>query len=275
MATKKLEPTGGNLPKKYRPLALAEIRGQAWAIEQLAAFVAAVKNHPTSAAFVFHGATGVGKTAAAQALAYELGCLVEDPDMSGLYEIPSGKQDGRAVEALLDGLRLRPMLGSGWRVAIINEADCMSDQAEAIWLDGLEKLPPRCVVIFTTNNLHRLSDRLVGRCEVVDFAAGGDEVREALHELVRDVWKRETGKTLRRVPEDIGIFDLASGEVSFRLALQQLAPYLRTGEKLPERFLVPICREEIERRDDELSPARKAWITRRARSGEGRRRVVA
>lgn len=272
---RKISPSAGvNLPQRFRPQTLADIRGQQAAVDQLATFAGAVTRDPVSAAFVFHGATGVGKTAAAHALAYDLGCEPSDPELSGIYEIPSGKQDGRAVEGLLDMLRFRPMLGDGWRVAIINEADSMSTQAEAIWLDGLERLPPRTVVIFTTNNLDRLSDRLVGRCEIVDFVSAGDDVRLALHALVREVWKAETGKALRKLPEDLGVFDLASGELSFRLALQQIAPYIRTGDPLPERFLVPICREQREASDAGVSAAQKAWQTRRARAGEGRRRMV-
>jgi DNA polymerase III delta prime subunit len=44
------------------------------------------------------------------------------------------------------------MVGSGWKVVIINEADRMTPQAEVMWLDGLEKLPAKTVVVFTTNN---------------------------------------------------------------------------------------------------------------------------
>ena len=59
--------------------------------------------------------SGVGK-AAAWALANELGC---DSDWGGVIEIPSGTQDGRAVENLLRRMHLRPMAGSGWKVVII------------------------------------------------------------------------------------------------------------------------------------------------------------
>jgi DNA polymerase III delta prime subunit len=121
---------------------------------------------PHSNAFIFAGSSGVGKTAAAWALAKDLGC---DPDWGGVVEIPSGTQDGRAVEDLLRRMHLRPMGGSGWKVVIINEADRMTPQAEVMWLDGLEKLPSKTVVVFTTNNLHKLTDRFIRRCEVQRF----------------------------------------------------------------------------------------------------------
>ena len=44
--------------------------------------------------------------------------------------------------------------------------------------------------------------------------------------------------------QDLGKFELASDEFSIALALQQIAPYLRTGDPLPTSFTVPIIRQE-------------------------------
>ena len=164
---------GESLVSKYRPQKLREVRGQPEAVRALRSFAAA----PFAHAFVFSGPTGVGKTAAARALAIELGVAADQEELGGLYEIPSGQQDGRAVEDLLRTLRLRPLFGSGWRLAIINEADRMTAQAETIWLDGLENLPERVVVIFTTNAPERLTDRLTSRCEAVEFSGSSRAFR--------------------------------------------------------------------------------------------------
>ncbi len=48
------------------------------------------------------------------------------PDWGGVVEIPSGTQDGRAVEDLLRRMNLQPMGGSSWKVVIIDEADRMT-----------------------------------------------------------------------------------------------------------------------------------------------------
>ena len=63
-------------------------------------------------------------------------------------------------------------------------------------------------------------------------------------DVVRQVWKRETGTDLDTIPQDLGKFELGSDEYSIALALQQIAPYLRTGDPLPASFTVPIVREE-------------------------------
>jgi phospholipid N-methyltransferase len=231
------ERRNGNLLARHKPARLADIHGQAAVIRSLSAFAAA----PHSNAFIFAGSSGVGKTAAAWALANELGC---DPDWGGVVEIPSGTQDGRAVEDLLRRMHLRPMAGSGWKVVIINEADRMTPQAEVMWLDGLEKLPAKTVVVFTTNNLHKLTDRFIRRCEVQRFDATSDDFRDGMVDVVRQIWKQETGCDLETIPQDLGKFELGSDEYSIALALQQIAPYLRTGDPLPASFTVPIVRQE-------------------------------
>jgi hypothetical protein len=124
------------------------------------------------------------------------------------------------------------------------DADRMTPQAEVMWLDGLEKLPAKVVVVFTTNNLHKLTDRFIRRCEVQRFDATSDEFRDGMVDVVRQVWKWETGTDLDTIPQDLGKFEKAGDEYSIGLALQQIAIYLRTGDPLPASFAVPIIREE-------------------------------
>lgn len=252
----------GSLLNKYQPTTLTEVRGQPSAMIQLLSFVASVESEPSSTVFLFHGPTGVGKTASAWALARDLGCDPAQFEFGGVHEIPSGEQDGQAVADLMRLLRLRPMFGSGWKVAIVNEADKMTGGAEAKWLDALEHLPPKTVVIFTTNEAGRLSNRFLGRCEIVEFFGDSPQFATGLAGLIRHVWKKETGKALRSMPEDIGLFELASPHLSIRLALQQIGPYLRQDKPLPGRFACPIVRSD----NSGTEAAKKAWATRRRKA---------
>lgn len=249
----------------YRPTTLSEVVGQSTAIAALQSYL----EQPFPGAFVFDGPTGVGKTAAARALAFDLGCSQEDPEMGGLLEIPSGKQDGKAVEDLLRNISRRPLFGSGWNVALINEADLMTPQAEGIWLDGLEHLPNKAVVIFTTNDIHRLSKRLVGRCERVQFDGSSPEFLAGLAGLVKRIFKAETGLSIRRVPKNLGRYELASENYSIRLALQQIAPYIRSGQPPLSEIQVPYVRDdETIRAEMGSAAAKKAWKTRLERAKE-------
>ncbi len=63
-------------------------------------------------------------------------------------------------------------------------------------------------------------------------------------DAVRKVWKRETGADLETIPRDLGKFERANDEYSIGLAMQQIAPYLGTGDSLPAWFAVPIVRED-------------------------------
>ena len=152
----------------------------------------------------------------------------------------NGRQYDRVLmnppfEDLVRRMHLRPMGGSGWKVVIINEADRMTPQAEVMWLDGLEKLPAKTVVVFTTNNFHKLTDRFVRRCEVQRFDATSDEFHDGMVDVVRQVWKRETGRDLDRIPRDLGKFERAGDEYSISLALQQIAPTCGPAIPCPPR----------------------------------------
>jgi hypothetical protein len=124
---------GGKLTDKYRPRTLGEVLAQPEAVASLQAFVAA----PYSCAMLFHGDSGVGKTSAAYALAHDLGCAVDEAELGGVYEIPSGSQTADSVRTVIETLRYRPLCGSGWRVLMVNGCDRMALPVETIWLDAL------------------------------------------------------------------------------------------------------------------------------------------
>jgi len=236
--------------QKYRPASLEGLAGQPTAVRFLSAMVDDLRGWGGSAAVVLHGPPGTGKTTAAWAIARRLGCDVEQAELGGTIEIASGQQDGRAVVDLAATLRLRPMCGSGWRVAIVNEADAMTRQAELVWLDVLENLPPQVIVVFTTNSLEGMSERFQSRCQVVEFQADAPEAATA---LVRSILEAEGVAP----PPPAAQFGLYGGRVNYRLAVQQAHRFALTGE-IPAPPAVSAATRP-------LTPAQKAWVTRRAR----------
>jgi replication-associated recombination protein RarA len=221
--------SAGNLVTRYRPQTLAEVLGQPDVVAALRAFVAS----PYPAALLFHGESGCGKTSAAYALARDLGCAVEEKELGGLCEIPSGSQSADQVREILHLLRFCPLMGSGWRVLIVNECDRMSLPAETIWLDGLEHLPPKTVIVFTTNDLGRLSKRFRDRCEVYTFESATDKIGPWIQALARRVWQREVGQGECPALDSLGMPTLADADAmhaSFRLALQQLQRHIRQAK---------------------------------------------
>lgn len=245
--------------QKYRPTTLEGLVGQPAAVRFLSAIVDDLRESGGSAALVLHGPPGTGKTTAAWAIARRLGCDVEQAELGGTVEIASGQQDGRAVVDLASALRLRPMCGSGWRVAIVNEADAMTRQAELVWLDVLENLPSQVLVVFTTNSLDGMSERFQSRCQVVEFLAESPDSRQAASRLVRSILEAEG---LALPPEDAQ-FGVYGGRVNFRLAAQQAHRFALTGE-------IPASQRGITVTAVPLTPAQKAWVTRRAKQKTSR-----
>jgi hypothetical protein len=214
-----------SLADKYRPRTLSEVVGQPWLVDQLRAFVASL--YPV--AFLFEGATGTGKTSTAMALARELGVDIDAGPFGGFHEIASGEQTGESVRRVVDGLRLHTLSGSGWKVLVVNEADCMTANASYIWLDALENLPARSIVVFTTNDAHRLPARLRDRCERFRFESGYISLAPYLPELIARVWKSETGRDDPPVVDSLGTLQDECGDVSIRRVLQLLTPWVRGG----------------------------------------------
>jgi replication-associated recombination protein RarA len=182
--------SAGSLTEKYRPVSLDAIWGQPSAVKVLRKFAA----NPYPTAFIFEGATGTGKTSAALALAGDLGCDLSAKGFGGVQTIASGEQSADSVRDAYRAMFNCPWQGSGWKVVIVNEADRMARPAETIWLDVLEAIPAKTVVIFTTNEAGRLSQRFMDRCTRLAFESDAGKLRESALAFASAMWKAETGK---------------------------------------------------------------------------------
>jgi len=224
-----------NLLSKYRPTSLDDVLGQATVVRALKQFV----KQPYEVALLFHGESGVGKTSAAVALAHDLGVAVNEGSFGGFLEIASGELAADTVRQTLGQLRLRPMYGSGWRVLVANECDRMLTPVETIFLDALEHLPSKTVVVFTTNIPERLTKRFRDRCETYHFTCETKKLRPHIKKLAERVWQAEVGAGQVPKLDTLGMPTLQGPDAmhcSFRLALQQLSRLVREaisgGEQL-------------------------------------------
>jgi replication-associated recombination protein RarA len=250
----------------YRPGSLDTVYGQSWIVHQLKLWL----ETPHAGAFVFAGGTGTGKTSTAIALAIELGVAIDEAEFGGLHQITSGEQTGDSVRQAMKSIAHRPFSGSGWRVLIVNEADAMTAGAAYTWLDALENLPAQALVIFTTNALHKLPQRLRDRCEIMEFASSALFLKPELQDFARLVWLKETGRSDCPDIEDFGPIQDADGNASFRRLLQQMEPFVRSARAglaiAPRRQTSPVIQPN---QPDRGAAARKAWATRRARLKQG------
>ena len=211
------------LTEKFRPPNLAAVCGQPAVVRDMRAWL----SDPYSVAFLFTGETGTGKSTTGLALAAELGC--GDGELGGVFEIASGEMDAESVRHVQHQLRFRPMTGSGWRVIVCNECDQMSHKASVVWLDVLEHLPQRCVVVFTTNDASGLPQRFRDRCECYQFEGRAAVLMPSVLDYCKRIWSVEC-PGVPFTAQRLGITGLGGGSASFRLAVQQLVPMIRQAK---------------------------------------------
>lgn len=219
------------LDEKYRPKTLAEVYGQGAIVDRLSEFIDA----PCSTAMLFEGPTGVGKTSVAHALARDLGVEVDWGPYGGWYVISSGNQKADDVRETMRQIGHTPMMGSGWRVVLVDEADMMSPAVRFLWLSQLEDLPPRTLIIFTTNNVKAFEDRFLDRIERFNFQSDGKLLLQDAQTLSDWIWEQETGrKDAPRVDPKVANAD---GKISFRRVVMSLVGPLRQVPRIvrPEK----------------------------------------
>jgi len=215
------------LTEKYRPQTLAGVWGQ----PKVVTFLRRLAKSPCSMAVLFEGETGTGKTSAALAFARELGCDTAAGEWGGVWEIASGEQTADAVRETGRRLCLSTPQGSGWKVLIVNEADRMCRPAEVIWLDLLEHLPRRSIIVFTTNDPGLMSARFRDRCTRLAFRSDAAYLAGAARDLLLAMWKAETGRkgNLSQI-EKIVLGTVEGGQASFRRAVQALGMAILSRE---------------------------------------------
>jgi DNA polymerase III delta' subunit len=156
-------------------------RGQPAALEAISR---AVRNERPPQALLLNGPVGVGKTTLALDLAAGLLCLAADPadrpcracpacrkvehgnhpDLHRLAPVGPGQQiPVKLVRTLESDLALLPMEGR-WRIAIVEAADRLNDDAQGALLKLLEEPPTGAVIVLAAADTAQLRDTIISRC---------------------------------------------------------------------------------------------------------------
>lgn len=195
------------LSDKYRPHRVRDFIGIPKICTVMERFIEA----PYPSVWFFLGASGLGKTSMALAVAEQLG--------AELHHIPSRNCDEAAIDHVCHICHYIP-LNKAFHVVLADEADKMSPNAQLALLSKLDAtaMPPQTVFFFTANSVVGLEDRFLSRCRILIFEP--ESMCEVLPRFLKRISKMELGGGQ---PQDID-YDRLSADSNFNVrdALMEL-----------------------------------------------------
>jgi len=201
------------------------------------------------------GSAGVGKTTVAKALCEEVGCD---------YIVINGSSN-RGIDMVRDtvvGYASTVSLTGGRKVIIIDEADYMTDAAQAAFRNLIEEFSINCTFIFTCNFKEKIIEPIHSRCAVIDFRLNKDEknsMASLFYKRIKQILEKENVEAVDAVVAEI----IKKHFPDFRRVLNELQRYSKFG-KIDIDILSNLSDESITTvvkllKDKDLGSIRK-WI---------------
>jgi len=165
--------------EKYRPKILSDIVGQEGIIERLQAYATA-KNVPH---LIFAGPAGTGKTTAALALAHEV--FGEHHWTQNFNELNASDERGIAIirGKIKDFARTAP-IGSTFKIIFLDEADSLTQEAQAALRRTIERYTHICRFILSVNYSSKIIEPIQSRCTVFRFKPlTADDIKKYIRKI--------------------------------------------------------------------------------------------
>jgi replication factor C small subunit len=150
--------------EKYRPRKLEEVSDQEAIIRNLQSYVKK-RNLPH---LIFSGPAGVGKTAAAVAMARE---FYDDTWAENFTELNAS--DERGIEVVRNTIknfaRTMPIGNAAFKIIFLDEADALTDAAQSALRRTMERYSGTCRFILSCNYSSKIIEPIQSRCSVYRF----------------------------------------------------------------------------------------------------------
>ncbi len=150
--------------EKYRPRKLEEVSGQEAIIRNLQSYVKR-RNLPH---LIFSGPAGVGKTAAAVAMARE---FYDDTWAENFTELNAS--DERGIEVVRNTIknfaRTMPIGDAAFKIIFLDEADALTDAAQSALRRTMERYSGTCRFVLSCNYSSKIIEPIQSRCSVYRF----------------------------------------------------------------------------------------------------------
>jgi replication factor C small subunit len=223
--------------EKYRPQTLDDIHGQEAIVERLQSYIA----QDDVPHLLFSGPAGVGKTTASTAIAREI--YGEDNWRGNFLELNASDQ--RGIDVVRDRIKgfARSSFGGDFRIVFLDEADSLTDEAQAALRRTMEQFSDNTRFILSCNYSSKIIDPIQSRCAVFRFSPLSDE---AVGDTVREIASAEGIEVT-----DAGVDALVyAADGDMRRAINSLQAAATTGDIVDEEAVYAITAtarpEEIE-----------------------------
>jgi len=183
--------------EKYRPKRLEEIIGQKQVVERLKSYVKQ-KNIPH---LLFAGPPGSGKTTTAIVLARE---LYGDDWKENFLELNASDDRGIKMvrETVKEYSRIMPSNELGFKILFLDEADYMTDEAQAALRRTMENFTKTTRFIISCNYSSKIIEPIQSRTAIFRFKSiPNQDMIEGLSSILRKEGKEYDNKALEAIAE--------------------------------------------------------------------------